>query len=799
MPPVGVIVDVVIAAPEENGIVVVAHVLVGQQNIAGQRAEEGVHFAVESVMELLQKSIVVLLLFRQAASFAVGGELFRKSFFQERIVFPCVTGEFISDEGVFVEQVDRDELRILPVCQFRMGIDVVEEVGGEPLEVLPGRRMDKAEHLVFDAAESPAAASRDVSGTDGAGDEEIGCDIDAAFFKFSQKEVQLRHRVRIERGAAAALVPPDDPVVEVVNAEQIVPPPGQVVRNEHRMFGGRDVGLAADIGAPETNRFPGMFFPNEFVVVGDHPAECSGGGLVEEGEIEQGSALDFFVGKRLEFRRGLDGHRLVADLLPLFDSRQRWTVGKGDRGDHPDRCSSAGKGQPGHRLLRQLERSGVERNPAGIIFAAPSGFRFGNRLVSPEVFRVDAGRHGEGVAAAVAVLHPDVSRRGAPVDPGAAVEQVEVAVNLPVSRQSDREGFRQPGTLPAAQYDGCPAGVLSFVENAVEDTVGVHFTGREQPHVVFFALIGPAAPAVVSRLVAESHIHDSGEVNRNALIRDEAESQFECPFLKHFPIVVKPETEGDGVGIPVAVVLNLQADPIRLDVEGSCLQHQYDFAEAEGEGGPFLFPRAHFAAVAEQTGLPDKVQRQPGGERDKFRRHSAGGADCRGKFQRLSRGAAQLLPEREGAAGDVEFSVEHHRSGGGGRGGFQKEIFRRDPGGAPARRKMDDLESEIADGETAVFLYGKFFGGCGDAGQEKQLQQNWQEMFHTESFLGIFCERFLLYRGFCFFHCRSGRRQKETGAGDHHGVADLMQFPQIGGGGVTIHIGEIGQMSGRVS
>ena len=67
MPPVGVIVDVVIAAPEENGIVVVAHVLVGQQNIAGQRAEEGVHFAVESVMEFLQKSIVVLLLFRQAA------------------------------------------------------------------------------------------------------------------------------------------------------------------------------------------------------------------------------------------------------------------------------------------------------------------------------------------------------------------------------------------------------------------------------------------------------------------------------------------------------------------------------------------------------------------------------------------------------------------------------------------------------------------------------------------------------------------------------------------------------------
>ena len=127
MPPVGVIVDVVIAAPEENGIVVVAHVLVGQQNIAGQRAEEGVHFAVESVMEFLQKSIVVLLLFRQAASFAVGGELFRKSFFQERIVFPSV--EF-------------DEADVLSVIRFLNNRSKVYDPDKEGINIVAG--FDKA-------------------------------------------------------------------------------------------------------------------------------------------------------------------------------------------------------------------------------------------------------------------------------------------------------------------------------------------------------------------------------------------------------------------------------------------------------------------------------------------------------------------------------------------------------------------------------------------------------------------------------------------------------------------------------
>ena len=264
----------------------------------------------------------------EEGGFALGeedGELGVVAVFRDWLA-PCLgdAGEVAEEraapvaEVAFVDEGEGGEGRLFRKAAASARVHVAEEVAGPGAEVAVGRFPEGAEDLeVAGVGDASVTIDADRAPWDqmGAGDEEVGGEVEAVLDAGGHEVVELLPLLGGGGGVVLALVPvaalDDEVALVVVDAEGVVADAGDVGGEAVGGLAGRgEVGGAAEVDAVEALRDAGEVLELEVVADGYDAAELPCGRVVREdgGEVEGRALLDpGVVGERDPVGAGVDG------------------------------------------------------------------------------------------------------------------------------------------------------------------------------------------------------------------------------------------------------------------------------------------------------------------------------------------------------------------------------------------------------------------------------------------------------------------------------------------------------------
>ena len=235
---------------------------------------------------------------------------------------------------ILVDQTDVDDRRILLPRQFRVRIDVIEQMGGKRFQIPHSVFIQECQRFEFGRPDSPVGIFRDLPLFQRTGAEEIERGVDSPLPTRGQLIVQFVQTHGIQFGGSP-VCPFHQLLVEMVETDQVVSGGRQFIEHPVGEFFLHEIGFSHVVDSPEADGDAGPFLKLE-MIAGDPEKSILSGRLVQQiGKVDDASRKDVFaIPDRVPVRVCLKEERRA-------DFRNDLLVGQRCRRDHPDGVARA--------------------------------------------------------------------------------------------------------------------------------------------------------------------------------------------------------------------------------------------------------------------------------------------------------------------------------------------------------------------------------------------------------------------------------------------------------------------------